>query len=153
MYVPSIGLSFLIGWLWLRLGAASAKIARFKTPVFFLMAAGILGLFVWLSRDRLPVWRDSGTLWEDVLQRHSEVALAHANLGAFYGEKDRLDEAIVQLQKAVVLDPNYAKAHYNLAVAYLRKNESALAMKHFERALTLGYKFSPEVLKMLESKK
>jgi tetratricopeptide (TPR) repeat protein len=153
MYVPSIGLSFLIGWLWLRLGAASARIARFKTPVFFLMAAGIVVLFIWLSRDRLPVWHDSGTLWEDVLQRHSKVALAHANLGAFYGEKDRLDEAIVQLQKALALDPNYAKAHYNLAVAYLRKNESALAMKHFERAVTLGYKFTPEIMKMLKSSK
>ncbi len=152
-YVPAIGLSFSVGWLWNRLAAASEKMISFKTPIFFLMAAAILGIFVWLSRERLPVWHDSGALWEDVLKRHSKVALAYGNLGAFYGEKNRLDEAIHQLQKAIALDPNYAKAHYNLAVAYLRKNESVPAMQHFERALTLGYKFSPEILKMLESKK
>lgn len=153
IYVPSLGLFFLIGWLWQRLGAVSAKFALFKIPAFFLLAAGIVGMLVGLSRDRLPVWHDSGTLWEDVLQHHPRVALAHANLGAFYGEKNRLDEAIVQLQEALALDPNYAKAHYNLAVAYLRKKESLLAMQHFERALDLGYKFSPEILKMLESSK
>ncbi len=150
MYVPSIGLFFLIGWLCQRLCSAPAKIARFKMPAFFLMAAGIVGIFVWLSRDRLPVWHDSGTLWEDVLKHHSKVALAHGNLGAFYGEKNRLDEAVVQLQKALALQPNYAKAHYNLAVAYLRKNEMSLAMQHFERALALGHKLSPEILKEME---
>ena len=153
IYIPSIGLCFLIGWLCHRLGAASAKIARSKIPSFFLMAAGIVGIFVWLSRERVPVWHDSGTLWEDVLKHHSKVALAHANLGAFYGEKNRLDEAILQLQKALALQPNYARAHYNLAVAYLRKNESSLAMQHFARALSLGHKFSPEIMKELESGK
>ncbi len=153
VYVPAIGLSFLIGWFWQRLGSVSAKIAHFKNTAFFIFAAGIVGIFVWLSRERLPVWHDSGILWEDVLKHHPKVALAHANLGAFYGEKNRLDEAIVQLQEALALDPNYAKAHYNLAVAYLRKKESKLALQHFERALVLGYKFSPEILKMLESRK
>ncbi len=153
IYIPAIGLSFLIGWFWQRLGAASVKMAHFKSTAFFVIAAGVLGIFVWLSRERLPVWHDSGILWEDVLKHHPKVALAHANLGAFYGEKNRLDEAIVQLQEALTLDPNYAKAHYNLAVAYLRKKESKLAMQHFERALILGYKFSPEILKILESSK
>jgi len=150
-YFPSLGLFFLISWLWQRLGETSGRTPLFK-KLAFLIAAGLVGIFVGLSRDRLPVWHDSGILWEDVLRQHPKVALAHANLGAFYGEKNRLDDAIAQLREALALDPQYAKAHYNLAVAYLRKNETELALKHFERALALGYKFSPEILKMIESK-
>ncbi len=151
IYFPSLGLFFLIGWLWQRVGF-SLKISPFKIPALGLIAAGIVGILAGSSRDRLPVWHDSGILWEDVLRQHPQVALAHANLGAFYGEKNRLDEAITHLRKALALDPQYAKAHYNLAVAYLRKNESELALKHFERALALGYQFSPEILKMIESR-
>ena len=77
-------------------------------------------------------------------------AMAHANLGAAYGESGRLDEAIAEFKQTLAFDPYYAKAHYNLAVAYLRKNEMNLAEYHFDQAFKLGFKASPEILRMLK---
>jgi Flp pilus assembly protein TadD len=57
------------------------------------------------------------------LELEPKNALARINLGAAY--------------------PKYAKAHYNLAVAYLLKNDRKRAEYHFERALQLGHQGSP----------
>jgi Flp pilus assembly protein TadD len=76
-------------------------------------------------------------------------ALAYANLGAAYGKQGMLDEAISEFKKALTIDPNYAKVHYNLGVAYQIKKEMNLAEYHFERAFSLGYKASAQVLEML----
>ncbi len=45
-----------------------------------------------------------------------------------------------ELQKTVELDPDFADAHYNLALAYLRRTPPAieLARRHYERARELG---------------
>lgn len=45
-----------------------------------------------------------------------------------------------ELQKALDLDPDYAEAHFNLAVMYLERKPPAieLARRHYERSLELG---------------
>jgi Tfp pilus assembly protein PilF len=48
-----------------------------------------------------------------------------------------------ELERALILDPNYAKAHHNLAVAYSLKDDRKRAEYHFERALQLGHQGSP----------
>jgi Flp pilus assembly protein TadD len=44
-------------------------------------------------------------------------------LGVVYGNQGELDKAIQVWERATQLDADFAKAHYNLAVAYLHKEE------------------------------
>ncbi|HEY4492008.1 MAG TPA: tetratricopeptide repeat protein [Acidobacteriota bacterium] len=69
-------------------------------------------------------------------QEESEQAKA-ARAGASLLKEGKADEAIVQLQKALELDPNLASVHYNLALAYERKDQREQALKQLEEAIRL----------------
>jgi len=49
----------------------------------------------------------------------------------------RYDEAIQHLTEIIGVEPNYAVAHYELGVAYLKKDRAAEAITEFERAREL----------------
>jgi Tfp pilus assembly protein PilF len=55
------------------------------------------------------------------------------------------------MRKAIELDPEYAEAHFNLAVFYLQRSPPAveLARRHYERALELGAAPDPDVERSL----
>lgn len=45
----------------------------------------------------------------------------------------------LSLKKAIVVNPNYAEAHYNLAAAYYHKKQYKLAIEHCDKAREFGY--------------
>ena len=58
------------------------------------------------------------------------------------------------LRKAAELDPNYADAHFNLAVYYLHLTPPLLevARRHYQRALDLGTPRDPKIDEILKKK-
>jgi tetratricopeptide (TPR) repeat protein len=52
-----------------------------------------------------------------------------------------VDEAIVQFQRTLAIDPNNAEACYNLGIAYFQKGQTDEAIVQFQKALALqpGY--------------
>jgi Tfp pilus assembly protein PilF len=59
------------------------------------------------------------------------------------------------LRKAVELDPNYADAHFNLAVYYLQLTPPLIevARRHYQRALDLGTPRDPKIDEMMKQKR
>ena len=76
---------------------------------------------------------------------------AHHYLGVTVGKKGWYSGAEDQMRKAIALEPEYAEAHFNLAVFYLQRNPPAveLARRHYQRALDLGAAPDPDVAKQL----
>ena len=66
-----------------------------------------------------------------------EYALAFFDLGNVLDELQRLGDAIVAYQTAIRLVPQYADAHYNLALAYERKGEKRRALRHWTMYMRL----------------
>ncbi len=84
----------------------------------------------WIKR---LMWLNWGAYTGDI------EAMTHNNLGAIYLETRRLDEAKTHLQKALSLDADYAKPHYNLAVIAVLQNDAATSAQHFAEARCLGF--------------
>src|ERR1700758_4357098 len=57
--------------------------------------------------------------------------------GERYYEKGKFREAAIQYSNAVQVDPRFAKAHYHLALAYLRIGEPSRAYQEFNRTLEI----------------
>ncbi len=59
--------------------------------------------------------------------------------------------AEIELQRAIILDPQYTDAHYNLAMLYLERDPPSyeLARRHYYFALDLGGKPDREIEKIL----
>ncbi|MEO6039911.1 MAG: hypothetical protein ABIQ93_15970 [Saprospiraceae bacterium] len=84
----------------------------------------------WIKR---LMWLNWGSYTGDI------EAMTYNNLGAIGLETQRLDEAKVFLQKALSIDTNYAKPHYNLAVIAVLQNETEASAQHFAEAARLGF--------------
>ena len=77
-------------------------------------------------------------------------AEAHYELGVMYHERvfESLDQAIAEYEKAVKLKPDYAEAHFNLALTYHTKAKLGTDDKALYRKALAEYKlylkYSPE---------
>lgn len=80
------------------------------------------------SRLALPYLQRSTELLENDPEAHFQYGLCLAREGF-------IDEAIISLEKVVVIDPEHADALYNLGVAYGYKEDGEKALRMFNRAL------------------
>ncbi|HSY43300.1 MAG TPA: tetratricopeptide repeat protein, partial [Candidatus Acidoferrum sp.] len=72
-------------------------------------------------------------------------------LGVALAEKGMRAQAETAFRKAILIQPDYADAHKNLAIVYLSAHppEIELARWHYEKALASGMPPNPQFEKML----
>ena len=61
-----------------------------------------------------------------------------ALLGAILLRSGRLDDALLHLQRAISLEPEFAKPYEDLGALYLERNDPERAVAAFEKAVSLG---------------
>lgn len=81
---------------------------------------------------------------------YGQTAEDYYDQGIVYLSKGMYDEAVAEFKKAIEINPSYATARNNLAVAYYCKEEFILAIEHCDKAIELGYRVHPKFLKELE---
>ncbi len=97
-----------------------------------------------------PAYINVGTIYfhmrrfgraEEFYRRATEAdpgyVLAFFDLGNVLDELNRPGESIAAYRQAIALAPRYADAHYNLALAFERKGELRLALRHWQAYLRL----------------
>lgn len=75
-------------------------LANVQLFIFFLLFSGL----VFLTIQRNQVWKDSGTLWNDSLNKDFQNVIAHTNLGSYLFIKGDLKEAERHLKIAHIVD-------------------------------------------------
>src|SRR5208283_5561317 len=83
-------------------------------------------------------WKDSESLWAHTLACTSGNYAAHSDLGCALVEQGKLDEAIVEYQKALEIEPTYTEAHYNLGIALSKQGKLDEAITQYGMALNLA---------------
>jgi tetratricopeptide (TPR) repeat protein len=73
---------------------------------------------------------ESRNVFEAVLARHPEAAAAHYGLGRILAARRESDPALVHLQKACELFPEFGAAHYAIALVYRDRGDRAKAQEH-----------------------
>ena len=89
---------------------------------------------------------------ETVLPGISSAQVAY-DQGFTYFHSNRYSEAALEFERAIVLDPNYKKAYYGLALAQFHMNNFGEAEKEVEAALRIDphYKCARELLDAIKS--
>lgn len=67
------------------------------------------------------------------------IAVAHHNIGVIYASNSNYALAIESFLSALKFNPDYAIAHYNLAIVLSKVGDTAKSAKHVEEAKRLGY--------------
>ncbi len=122
-YLPSIGIFLLLGLL-----ADRCMRHRFR-PMAAVPACVAVVLAV-LTLSQQQVWLSSETLYAQAIRVTPASSIAYTNLGAVLIDKERIDEAVTALEKAVQLDPDNPAASSKLGALYHQKG-------HDDRALPL----------------
>jgi tetratricopeptide (TPR) repeat protein len=135
-YLPSAGICWLAG-----LGWETAQEAMDR-PRFRLAAWGILGvLFLAFTAQAVRygrLWRDDFTLFSYAVTAAPESAKIRFNLGSDLLFKNRKEEAIAHLRRAVEIYPSYTQAWDALGRAYLDTKRWEEAVAAFGEALLLA---------------
>ena len=138
-YLPSMMVILLIVLL------LHQAVKKRRVLIVFLTAVAIL--FSYWTYERNKVWKNELTLWTDIQKKSPNKARANYNLGLAYFEKNRLDEAIPVLEKAVYLyeqqsnQGKYVKRTDTslclrlLGNAFRMRGEYKKAIEHLDRAL------------------
>jgi hypothetical protein len=141
-YVPYIGLAFLISML-----AEKFLTAKLK-PVLAGMALAALAFFGFLTFQRTKVWKDSETLWTDVINRYPDSPFPRTSrsnhlirISADIANKDRTNELLQQALEdcnvALKTNPNHAKGYENRQNIYLRLSKYPEALADASKLIRL----------------
>jgi len=131
-YWAAPGLFALVG-----LGASRAwpRLSSGRREAAAASAITIGVLFACLTVARVPVWRDSLTLWTDGARKAPRSVIALNNLGDAYNTLDRLDEAESYFRAALQLNPAWSKPQANLGLVLVKKGFVADGTRLIERSL------------------
>jgi tetratricopeptide (TPR) repeat protein len=129
-YVPLIGLFVILVWGGWELAAARG-LARFAPAAL----AAALAVCAALTVRQELYWKDSETLFKRMIDATPNNYMAHYNLGNFYSDENKTNEAISNLTAAIEEEPNYAEAHNNLGRILLEQKRYEEALRHYRAAV------------------
>jgi len=113
-YLPSIGyfilLSALINYLYEKL----PQLKYLLTALVF----GYIGFCIYLSLKRIPVWKDTFSLFTDVSQKFPQHPEGWNNLGIAYSDAGNYKEAINHYLRVIKINPEFGLTLNNIGNAY-----------------------------------
>lgn len=65
-------------------------------------------------------------------------SLTYSNRGVAYGELGETQKAIADLDKAILINPNFAEAYYNRGVVYNELGENQKAIADYNQAIRIN---------------
>jgi len=137
VYLPSVWLFIAFGMLVCELYQRTAKGRQVVVIVIALMA-----LSGYATYRRNHIWRDTLTLWTDVVEKSPEKTRGWAELGIYYVNKLDSARAVPLLERAVKLNPDYYLAHCWLGRALMQRGDLKGALDHYLVTTRLAPGFS-----------
>ena len=135
MYLPLAALLLLLllalHWLALQRGRAGSVALAVMVLAAVVVSAGA-------SARRVEDYRTTLTIWQDCVDKRPNNAAARNSLGQALIHAGRSEEARIQLEQAIRINPAMTEAYSNLAGLIYRDGRVAEAAELLERALTLN---------------
>jgi tetratricopeptide (TPR) repeat protein len=135
-YLAYIGLFYLI--------------ARALNPLWngrwkpVLLGAGIVILagFAFLTWNRAGVWKNSETLFTDVIRKYPDVAMAHNNLGLWYRDNNQNEKAVEAYTRAIAINPMGHLGYNNRGEVWFEMGKTEEALEDMNKAVSLNPDYS-----------
>ena len=137
-YLPALGVFIIFTWA----GAWVWRASGLPLWLAAVLAAGMLAGLAVRTRDQLGYWQNSGTLFRHTLAITPKNSIALINLGSFLYDENRLDEALAQYQRALLLFQEDADALNRIGSVYAQKNDAERAIEYYQRAARANPTFS-----------
>lgn len=141
-YLSYIGLFFVIGNLFSQMWySSSRKILKFKYFFAFILISYLF--FLGFSTiNRVKIWKNSETLWTDVIKKNPAAVIAYGNRGSYYQKQGRLDLAMKDFNEALRLKPDHPETLINRSDIYRINGQYDLSIADCNKALAAKNNYS-----------
>ncbi|HEY8926961.1 MAG TPA: tetratricopeptide repeat protein [Polyangia bacterium] len=133
-YLPSIGIMALFGSF---LAAISERVRRSRLTWAVIVGAVLVTLGI-LTSQQAGMYVDLESLWRTTLARNPDCWIAYTNLGNLLFRRGDVDEAIVNLQRALRIKPDLYEAHTSLGVALASSGNLGAALAELQTAIAIN---------------
>lgn len=130
MYVPLIGFAWLIAFILQKIPTKNITI-----PLVLILLLGTITFM------RSNIWKNSITLYEDIINKYPHNFLALNSLGVENMMHNNDDKALLYFNRATTEAPNNYKGFYNKGLLYLKNNNPKKAIEEFDKVFSL-YNYS-----------
>ncbi|MBF0521833.1 MAG: tetratricopeptide repeat protein [Candidatus Omnitrophica bacterium] len=138
MYLPSLGICIFLGFL----GDHLITTSKIKVSIKNLVLAFLIILFSFFSyktHSQCLVWKDSLTLWNDLIKHHKDTfANAYNSRGSYYMDhENQYSLALADYNKAIQIDPKLDTAYNNKGILYGKEKQYDLAIQEIRKAIQI----------------
>ncbi len=133
-FIPSVALFFLISSYAVNFMMDNVKLKSWGIVVL----VTVTSVYSVLAYQRCKVWKDSITLWDDVLQQFPKAPHALNNRGDAYFQLGQADVALKDFTAAINANRTYAQAWYNRGNAYGQLGKAKEAFTDLNEAIRLN---------------
>jgi tetratricopeptide (TPR) repeat protein len=137
-YIPTLSLYFVLGAavLWLIKKTVTSTKGKWVMPILVLVAMTSLGAMSRGTVNQIPVWKNTGTLWQKTVDVYPEkMPSPHFNLGRYLLHHGQKEEALRQFELSLSVNPNYVNTLNDLGLVRMEEKRWREAEKFFTRAL------------------
>lgn len=131
-YISSIGIFFIIASFFMYL---SDRKVRYKLPAAIILITYITSLWVF-TFSRTQEWKDSITVWSDVISKYPDLRWAWNKRGLAKKEQGDYQGAIADYNRAIEIKP-YSPAYTNRGVAKGMLGDFRGAVADFDKAINI----------------
>lgn len=130
-YLPYLGLFFIVA-SFINL-IKKEQLQRYFAGFLILIGFG----FAYLSNQRISVWKNSETLWSNVLEQFDFVPEAYHSRGLFHLKNQKLDLALADFNRSIEEKKSYPEAYGNRASIYFNQDKFDLAAADYSKVIEL----------------
>jgi len=134
MYLPSLGLFIVISYVFIQLIQRFEKIKMLIIGIFSFYILVLSGL----TFNRTKVWKDSLTLWNSAIETSGETWFPLLKRGRAYLIEDKLELALTDFNRSIILNPEYSITYENRGYIYLVRKEFDRAILDFNKSLQIN---------------
>lgn len=135
-YLAYIGLFFIMAWALEFLYNSRWKVSLIVAGVLYI---SVLGYSTW---NRSQVWKNSETLFTDVIKKYPNSSMANNNLGIYYRNQNQNTKAIEAYTRAISVNPNGFLGFSNRGELYFQLGQVDKALSDINAALRLKPDYS-----------
>ncbi len=133
IYISSIGFFLILSYI-ITLLAQKQKFA-------YLIVTIILFIYGYTAYKRVEIWNNNYTLWNDVIKKTNNVAIAWNNRGLVKRDSGNIVGAYNDFTNAINADPKYKQAYNNLGIVAYQLGKVKQSDSCFSKAIDIDSTF------------
>jgi hypothetical protein len=139
LYLPMVGASLALGAVIFRLKMPTKRVTAVLCVIIPVAACVFFGSF---TVQRIFVWHDSLSLWQDTVKKNPFSLTACNNLGFIFFDAGEFEKVLFFFKKTSQLNPADADPFAGLAITYDAMGLTEQANEAFRKAVSLDKRYA-----------